>query len=142
MSSCGWFPMNPREIRAWLHEHPEALPRTLDDLAHYPMAFRRVMMGVVSPEVRAELWREHLATFLGSDSPFSPEQRELIAATIPELASLLAAPAPNPVMTEWEGRMSTVFSRQEAAQLFMLIGPPEPPEGIPLPPGALPSPAV
>jgi hypothetical protein len=134
MSSCGWFPMRPDEIRAWVEQHPEALPRTVNDLGRFPMAFRRVMMTMVSPDVRLQLWREHLETFLSPESTLTPNQRELVVTTIQELPRLFAAaPAPNPVMTEWERGIAVAFSRQEAGRVFMLIGPPEPPEGIPLP---------
>lgn len=142
MSSCGWFPMSQQEIRAWLHRHPEALPQTLDELARFPVAFRRVMINVVAPDVRVRLWREHLETFLRPESALSEPQRQMVAAAIPRLPDLLAAPAPNPVIVEWERQIAAVFSRPEAARVFALIGPPEPPEGLPLPPDALPAPAV
>ena len=67
------------------------------------------------------------------------QQQDFISATIPELAQLLSAPAPNPVMSDWEARASKVFSRAEASRLFAMIGPPEPPEGLPLPPDAIPN---
>lgn len=132
--------MRPDEIRAWVEEHPEALPRSLDDLGRFPMAFRRVMVTMVAPEVRLGLWRQHLETFLDPRSWLSPSQRALVAATIPELPRLFAAPAPNAAMNVWEGRIATAFSREEAARVFMAIGPPEPAEGIPLPVDAHPGP--
>jgi hypothetical protein len=142
MSSCDWFPLSHRDIGAWLDRHPEALPRTLADLARFPIPFRRVMVNAVAAEVRANLWREHLESFLGADSTLSAAQREFVAASLPKLPELLAAPAPNPTIVEWEHDMSKVFSREEAARIFALIGPPEPPGGLPLPPDAVASPAV
>lgn len=140
MSSCGWFPMSQQQIRDWLDRHPEALPQTLDELARFPVAFRRVMINAVAPEVRVRLWREHLETFLRPESVLNEPQRQLIAASIARLPDLLAAPAPNPVIIELERQIATVFSRPEAARVFALIGPPEPAEGLPLPPDALPAP--
>jgi hypothetical protein len=99
MSECGWFPMKPNDIRDWIDRHPESLPRTLEDLARFPMAFRRIMVNMVSPEMRLGLWREHLESFLNSQSGLNGDQRALVEATIPELPSLFAAPAPNEVMT-------------------------------------------
>jgi hypothetical protein len=130
--------MSMLQIRDWLDRHPEALPRTLADLARYPMEFRRVMVNVVAPETRAGLWREHFESFLQPDSSLTEPQRQLLRETIPHLPQLLAAPAPNPTMSEWEQRVAAVFTRQEAARLFMSIGPLEPPDGIPLPPSAVP----
>lgn len=67
MSSCGWFPLNPKQIAEWLDRHPEALPQSLDDIGRFPVAFRRIMVGRVSPEVRVRLWRDQLETFLRPD---------------------------------------------------------------------------
>ena len=142
MSSCEWFPMSQQQICAWLDRHPDALPQTLDDLNRFPMAFRRVMINVVAPDVRLRLWREHLKTFLDPGSTLTASQRQLVAATIPRLQELFAMRPPTPVMTGWEHEVRTVFSLQEAARVFMSIGQPEPAEGIPLPPDALPAPAV
>lgn len=142
MSSCEWFPMSQEQIRTWLIDHPDALPRTLNDLAQFPMAFRRVMVNAVKAEVRKDLWREHLETFLGSESPLNESQRRIVAATILKFPELFTAPAPNPALVEWEREIAITFSRQEAARVFAQIGPPEPPNGIPLPPDAIPAPAV
>ena len=142
MSSCEWFPMSQQQIRAWLDRHPDALPQTLEDLNRFPMAFRRVMLHAVAPEIRLRLWREHLETFLGPGSTLTASQRQLVAATIERLPELFASRPPNPAMTEWEREAGNVFSRHEAARVFMAIGRPEPQGGIPLPPDALPAPAV
>jgi hypothetical protein len=140
MGSCGWFPLSHQQIRAWLDKHPEAMPRTVEDLGRYPMAFRRVMMALVTPEVRLSLWQQHLETFLRPDAGLTEAQRQVLETAVPELPAIFAAgQAPNPVMADFERRMSAVFSREEAGRIFMLIGPPEPPEGIPLPADALPS---
>src|SRR5215467_13419359 len=110
VSSCGWFPMSHKQIADWLERHPEALPRTLDDLARYPMAFRRVMVNRVAHDVRVRLWREHLETFLRPDAGLTEEQQQMVQTALPDLEGIFAAgPAPNPVMTEFERRMSTVF---------------------------------
>jgi hypothetical protein len=142
MSRCGWFPMRRSEILAWVERHRHELPPTVAELAQFPMPFRSVIVNAVEPERRISLWTEHLQSFLGSQSDLSVPQQEFIATTIPQLPELLRAAAPNPVMTAWEARASEVFSPAEASRLFASIGPPEPPEGLPLPPDALPDRAV
>ena len=142
MSSYGWFPLNRKQIREWLDRHPGALPQSLDEIARFPVAFRRVMINAVSAEVRVQLWQEHLETFLRPGSSLDEAQRRLVAISISRLPELLAAPGPSPVLIEWERQIAKAFSRPEAARVFGLIGPPEPPEGLPLPPDALPAPAV
>lgn len=138
MSHCGWFPMRRAEIVAWVERHRDELPTTLAELARLPMPFRSVIVNTVEPERRTGLWTEHLQSFLGPASSLSTPQQEFVAATIRELPQLLSAPAPNPTMSDWEARAAKVLSRAEAATLFARIGPPEPPEGLPLPPDALP----
>lgn len=138
MSNCGWFPMRRAESIAWVERHQHELPTTLDELARLPMPFRSVIVNAVEPARRAHFWSEHLQSFLGPTSTLSAPQQEFVATTIPELPKLLSAPAPNAVMIDWEARAAKVFSRAEAAALFAAIGPPEPPEGLPLPPDAYP----
>jgi hypothetical protein len=113
------------------------LPRTLDDLARFPMAFRRVMLNAVTLDVRVRLWREHLEVFLGAESALNELQQQLVVATIPRLPELFATPTPNSAIVQSERQLAAAFSPQQAARVFTVIGPPEPPEGIPLPPDAL-----
>ena len=128
--------MQRDEILAWVERHRHELPITLAELARLPMPFRVIIVNAVEPERRTQFWTEHLQSFLGSDSRLSAAQQAFISATIPELPQLLGAPAPSAVLSEWEARAATVFTRAEAARLFGMIGPPEPPEGLPLPPDA------
>ena len=130
--------MRHDQIVAWVERHRADLPTDLAGLARYPVRFRSVIVNAVGPEQRTRLWTEHLQSFLEPESRFSLPQREFICTTITELPQLLSAPAPNPTMIEWEGRASRLFTRREASELFGTVGPPEPPEGLPLPPDAFP----
>ena len=47
MASCGWFPLSYDEIVAWIEQHRDALPTTLDELSALPVAFRRVIVNHV-----------------------------------------------------------------------------------------------
>jgi hypothetical protein len=131
--------MKRAEIVAWVERHRHELPTSIEELARYPMPFRSVIVNAVEPQRRVLFWAQHLQSFLGPQSELTAPQQDFIAATIPELAQLLSAPGPNPVMSDFEARASKVFSRAEAARLFAMIGPPEPPEGLPLPPDASPN---
>jgi len=109
MSSCEWFPISRSEIRAWIREHPEALPATLADISRFPMAFRRIFVNEVSPDVRLRLWLQHFETFLRPEAGLTEQQRDMIVATAAEMPQLLAAPAPNPTIIDWERRAAMVF---------------------------------
>ena len=135
MSSCGWFPLSHAEILAWVERHRDELPRTLNELAVFPVPFRKVIVNYVDHEARLSLWREHIQSFLTDDS-LTADQRAFLIETDTVLPSLFAAPAPNPTIIEWEQRLRQVFSRQQAGLMFGMVGPPEPPGGLPLPPDA------
>ena len=64
MSACGWFPMKRDEIQAWVEAHRDTLPRTLAELARFPIPFRKVIVAAVEPALQISFWREHLETFL------------------------------------------------------------------------------
>jgi hypothetical protein len=135
--SCGWFPLPHDEIVAWVETHADELPQTLTELSTFPMAFRRVIVNFVSPERRTRFWQEHLRTFLGAHSTLSAEQRAFVAETIERLPDIFESPRPEgqAQMHRLEDRMRVLFAREQAAAMFAMVGAPEPPEGLPLPPG-------
>jgi hypothetical protein len=135
MSSCGWFPMSQQEIGEWLDQHPEALPRSLDDLATFPMAFRRVMVNRVAPEMRIALWREHLGSFLRRGVELTEPQRRVIESAMVQMPELVGEGGSGEAILELEREAAAVFSRQEMQLLLATIGAPEPPGGLPLPHG-------
>ena len=139
MGSCSWFPLRHDQIMAWVERHRDELPTTLAELSRFPMPFRRVIVNEVAPDVRVRLWTEHLKGFMASDSPLNVAQRAFLQTTIPDLPKLLSAPGPNPVISKWEAQAATLFARDQMARMFAQLGAPEPPEGLPIPPDALPS---
>jgi hypothetical protein len=137
VSHCGWFPLPYDEIVAWVKSHADELPRTLTELSAFPVAFRRVIVNYVSPEQRMMFWRDHLVSFLEPGSGLSAEQRALVNDAIEELPLIFGSPLPEAQarMRPLEDRMRALLTRQQASAMFGMVGPPEPPEGLPLPPG-------
>ena len=135
--SCGWFPLPYEEIVAWVDAHEHKLPRTLDELSAFPNAFRRVIVNRVSPEQRTMFWCDHLRTFLKEDSTLTPDQRTFLTEAIDELPHVFASPLPEAQarMRPSEERMRPLFSREQAAAMFGMVGSPQPPDGLPLPAG-------
>jgi hypothetical protein len=135
--SCGWFPLPYEEIVAWVESHADELPQTLAELSAFPVAFRRVIVNRVSPERRTMFWQEHLRMFLGPDSTLSLEQRAFVEDAIEQLPGIFASPLAEAQakMRPLEDRMRLIFVREQAAAMFGMVGPPEPPEGLPLPAG-------
>ena len=139
--SCGWFPMKYEDILAWVEAHQDSLPRTLAELSTFPVPFRKVIVNYVSPEARTAFWREHLTSFIGPDSALTQDQQTLVRDAIADLPLMFTGP--RAVFEErakaLENRMRDLFTRQQAGLMFGMVGPPEPPEGLPLPLDAQPS---
>jgi hypothetical protein len=137
MASCGWFPLPHNEILAWVEQHRDILPTTLGELSAFPVAFRKVIVNYVSPEQRTRFWEEHLRSFLEPSAGLTPDQRTFVAETIPLLAGILGSPL-NEAQARarpLEDRMRQVLTAPQCAAIFGMVGPPEPPEGLPLPAG-------
>ena len=139
--SCGWFPLRHDEILEWVEAHRDTLPTTVAELAVFPVAFRRVIVNSVTHEQRTRLWQEHLESFLAPESALSVEQRTFVESTISALPEVFGSPLPEAQkrIRSMEEGMRGLFTRQEAAAMFGMVGPPEPPEGLPLPLDAQPS---
>lgn len=135
--SCGWFPLGHDEIVEWVKAHRDTLPTTVAELAVFPVAFRRVIVNFVPCDQRTRFWREHLQSFLGPESTLSAAQRTFVESTISALPGVFESPLPEAQqrIRSMEEGMRGLFTRQEAAAMFGMVGPPEPPEGLPLPLG-------
>ncbi|MDB4890127.1 MAG: hypothetical protein JWL61_1982 [Gemmatimonadetes bacterium] len=135
--SCGWFPLAHDEIVAWVETHADELPRSLAELSAFPIAFRRVIVTRVSAERRTLFWLEHLRTFLTPEATLTQEQRSFVEEAIGRLPDIFASPLADAqaMMRPLEDRMRLLFAREQAAAMFGTVGPLEPPEGLPLPPG-------
>jgi hypothetical protein len=135
--SCGWFPLPYDEIVAWVEAHADEIPRSLAELSAFPIAFRRVIVNRVSAERRTQFWQDHLRTFLGPESTLTEEQRSLVNETIECLPDAFASPVAETQdkLRLVEDGLRLLFTREQAAAMFGTLGPAEPPEGLPLPPG-------
>ena len=131
--------MNHRDILAWVDSHRDTLPRTLAELSAFPVPFRKVIVNYVSPEQRTAFWREHLSSFIQPDSALSDDQQTLVRDAIADLPLLFTGTRPEFEVRAMalENRMRDVFSKRQAAEMFGMVGPPEPEGGLPLPPDAL-----
>ena len=139
--SCGWFPMKHEDIVAWVEAHRDTLPTTLAELSAFPIPFRKVIVNYVSPEARTAFWHEHLTSFIGPDSALTPDQQALVRDAIDDLPFMFNARREEfeARAKALENRMRDLFSQRQAAEMFGMVGPPEPPEGLPLPVDAQPS---
>ena len=113
----------------WWRANPDRIPRNLAELTEFPLAFRRMVLNVVDAETRARFWTEHMTWFLGPDSGLTTEQMGFLSRSI---EAFDGATLPWP---DWKEEATSLFSIEQAHLMFHTLGPPEPPEGLPLPPG-------
>jgi hypothetical protein len=139
--SCGWFPIPRAEIDAWVEAHRDSLPTSLAALSVFPIPFRKAIVATLPSEVVAGMWREHLLASLGSAAKRSPEQDELINGAVEAIDIVFGkSDAAQESLHALNDRIrqlvvQEVISRQQAREIFATLGPPEPPGGLPLPPG-------
>ena len=142
--SCGWFPLGPEDIQAWVRRHADDLPQTLPELSRLPIPFRKAVVAAVTPEVRRALWRAHVESFLADEAGLREPQRAMILDALAAFPAIFGADqaAAEGQMRALEARMRELFTREEAGRIFATLGPPEPPGGLPMPADALPDPAA
>jgi hypothetical protein len=111
----------------------------LEELARYPVPFRKAIVGAVRPEVRVSLWREHLSSFLSSDIGLTAEQQALVRDAIEELPEIVGVVSQEgqASLRTLDERIRSLLTRGLAFQIFGSLGPAEPPEGLPIPADAL-----
>ena len=125
-----------------VERHRAELPQTLEKLALLPMPFRKAVFRAVPADIRVNLWREHLASFLTSPNSWSTEQKALLMEVISEMPSILGGDAERGRQSgpSLKSRLSEAFTAEQAFLMFGTLGPPEPPEGLPIPSDAFPHP--
>lgn len=136
--SCNWFPIPREEIDAWVATHHADLPHTLAGLSAYPIPFRKAIVQALPRDIVASLWRDHLISFTRS---VDPDQNEAIIDAVEAIASIFGgSESAQTHLHSLNERIhqlvsAGVFSPQQIAEIFATLGPPEPPGGLPLPPG-------
>ena len=132
-NACNRFPMDFHQIEAWVTAHPEVLQSNLEEVSKFPMQFRRVIVNMMSPEHRIAVWREHLSAVAGEAELTGKQAAFLVdcAASLPEIFGSKIA------FEEWRLHAAALFTPPQRGRLFETLGPPEPPEGLPLPADAM-----
>ena len=113
-------------------------PNHTRGLSTYPVAFRRVIVNMVSVEVRTRFWQEHVQTFLEPGSGLTDAQRAVVRDARDQLPGIFSSASLDEMharMEPLEAALRAVLTREQGAAIFGMLGPPEPPEGLPLPPG-------
>lgn len=133
----GWAgcPMEYEEIVAWVKAHEEVLSADLETIGKLPMAFRKVIVKMVSEEKHLALWREHHAVASAADTTLTEEQRAFVAESAAALSDIFSSES---AYNDYKDRIGRMFTPAQQKSIFQSLGPQEPSGGLPLPPDAKP----
>jgi hypothetical protein len=119
------------EAHVWARLNKDKLPRTYDELAPYPLAYRRAIFVELTPAERSTMWCEHLAGYrAGLGGGLSPDQVKVLGSAM-RLAHDHAMFTPrSPGRAQREKALSdlreaaiTAFGNKEAKALLATLGP-------------------
>lgn len=121
------------EAHEWVEAHRDGLPRTYEDLAVLPVAYRRAVYSTLPAATRAELWRTQLERVLEVEKELTPAQRAVVLEAI-QLAtpdtfaatkdrSSLKHRQMRRRIESLEARAREAFGADRAAGIFARIGP-------------------
>ncbi|MFI6744342.1 bacteriocin fulvocin C-related protein [Nonomuraea sp. NPDC050451] len=118
------------EMRAWLDENKDVLPRTYDDIVAHPVAYRRMIYSQLSVEEKAALMRDRLAHYVHEHPGLSAQQSTAIstARAIFGDPSLVANPRDVQVRAQLDRARHAVtnaFGEDEAMVILTMFGPPD-----------------
>jgi hypothetical protein len=130
--------MDDEEIVAWVAGHEQVLSADLAELSRYPIPFRKVIVGMMSPDARMAIRQEHLLSAASADFELSAEQQAFVLDSARMVPVLFRSGPSSDAMTTWKSRAVDLCTPAQRMRIFGTLGPPEPPEGLPLPADARP----
>jgi hypothetical protein len=113
---------NCESVRNWAEPYRTTRP-TLAHLASFTRAQRVAIFNAISPEARADLWREHLEAFARRQQ-LSPGQRSLIVEAVLELspAAYHNAPLARQASMDLLRRVDAAFTAPEQRRAWTDLG--------------------
>ena len=70
------------EAAAWVNDNISDLPTTLDELSSFPVTYRKAIQMDLEPAVRADLWRDHVQSYLSQHPELNQEQAAILREAI------------------------------------------------------------
>jgi hypothetical protein len=93
----------------------------------YPPVYRRAIMGALSPDGRAQAWREFFEEYIGAHPWLDVEQvtilRDAIAVATPEAFTLSMSPEQRKRIGDVFERANKSLGKNIATELFVTLGP-------------------
>lgn len=120
-SGAGPEGMNPH---AWVEANRDRLPRGYDDLTAHSLPYRKAIFSTLEPEVRAQLWVEHLNRYRVAHPRLADTQVEVIDRAVALVFRLSeSAHRPAEELQALESAAMNAFGRDEARTMLATLGP-------------------
>jgi hypothetical protein len=117
-------------IAVWVAENAATLPTEYDELARYPVAYRRAIFAALAPAAQSSLWQQHFQAYLAAHPELNPDQRvfvaEMHAVVSPEFFREDQAMATSKERAK--SRAAALFPKNELPGLMANLGPVEAPQ--------------
>jgi len=107
--------------RDWAEANAARLPTTLEGLSSHSLTYRRAIYVLLPASVQRDLWRTHLASFLGSASTLDAEQRSLVEDAMANIDQYAADTA---LSHAFHRRARAAFTTEQGAPIFATLGSP------------------
>ena len=119
------------EALKWVSENRHVLPQHLPEFLEFSAKYRQAIHAELPAQVRVNMWRAHLASYIRSGS-LTSRQNNVLQELSMRLPQLVGATKPSTVRGTQEGLalqklIETEFSRAQARDLFF-IGTMRPPQ--------------
>ncbi|HYN06817.1 MAG TPA: bacteriocin fulvocin C-related protein [Vicinamibacterales bacterium] len=120
-------PNTKEAVRAWAQSlSPDDLLDVGDAIQSYPVLYRKEIMRASSPERRAEIWRNHIQTYLDTNPHVSSDAIPVLQAAIQLITPALFSPGGDKLRAETAliaDQVTAILGRAEAEYLFYRLGP-------------------
>jgi hypothetical protein len=116
------------QAEEWVRAHSGELPTLYDQLISYPMSHRRAIFGNLTPETRADLWREQLSRFQ-AERQLTAEQQQFVEwckRDVVVAENYRSGGPGNDVARKASDTIVALFADYEDRRVFVQLGPAEP----------------
>ncbi|MBV9379284.1 MAG: bacteriocin fulvocin C-related protein [Streptosporangiaceae bacterium] len=119
------------QAHAWARLNKDKLPQTYDDLARYPLAYRRAIFVELPAAQRSKMWCEHLASYRASKGAGLSQGQVKVLDSATRLArdhATFTSRSPGRIqrekaLSELREAAITAFGNEEAKALLATLGP-------------------
>ncbi|MGW1788088.1 bacteriocin fulvocin C-related protein [Streptomyces tubercidicus] len=116
---------------AWVEANLDRLPRTYAGIASRPVAYRKAIHRVLTPQERSQVWADHFRWYRRTHPNLTAAQDRVVDDAI-AVASRGFSPRPglDAELRDVEQSAKAAFGQQEAGALLAMLGPADPADAL------------